>query len=171
MFVVAPRLCWFFMLVLYWCKVLWVLSSLAIISLRGRESWLLCLHIVHLLSCLCLCSSVSSFYAMGCSEIIDQWLWHFLLIFTDLFCFFIVFAIMAISLLIQGQNVWSISDYWLPEQDIILAMTWDFQQCGVCDQQRLRSACAYAQSDQSLYQSLEYSLSVISYWLNIIWSF
>ena len=30
------------------------------------------------------------------------------------------------------------------------AMTRDFQQCGMCDQQSLRSACAYAQSDQSL---------------------
>ena len=28
------------------------------------------------------------------------------------------------------------------------------------DQQRLRSACAYAQSDQSLYLSLEYSMTV-----------
>ena len=32
----------------------------------------------------------------------------------------------------------------------IWATTWDFQQCGMCDQQRLRPACAYAQSDQSL---------------------
>ena len=32
----------------------------------------------------------------------------------------------------------------------IWAVTWDFQQCGMCDQQSLRSACAYAQSDQSL---------------------
>ena len=30
------------------------------------------------------------------------------------------------------------------------ATTWDFQQCGICDQQTLRPACAYAQSDQSL---------------------
>ena len=30
------------------------------------------------------------------------------------------------------------------------AMAWDFQQCGMCDQQSLRSACAYAQSDLSL---------------------
>ena len=30
----------------------------------------------------------------------------------------------------------------------------------MCDQQSLRSACAYAQSDQSLCQSLEYSMSV-----------
>ena len=30
------------------------------------------------------------------------------------------------------------------------ACTWDFQQCGMCDQQRLRPACAYAQTDQSL---------------------
>ena len=30
----------------------------------------------------------------------------------------------------------------------------------LCDQQKLRSACAYGQSDQSLYSSLEYSMSV-----------
>ena len=30
----------------------------------------------------------------------------------------------------------------------------------MCVQQSLRSACAYAQSDQSLWQSLEYSMSV-----------
>ena len=30
------------------------------------------------------------------------------------------------------------------------ASAWDFQQVGMCDQQSLRSACAYAQSDQSL---------------------
>ena len=39
------------------------------------------------------------------------------------------------------------------------ASAWDFQQCGMCDQQSLRSACAYAQSDQSLCYSLEYSMS------------
>ena len=39
-------------------------------------------------------------------------------------------------------------------------MTRDFQQCGMCDQQRLRPACAYAQSDQSLCQSLEYSMNI-----------
>ena len=38
-------------------------------------------------------------------------------------------------------------------------MTWDFQQCGKYDQQRLRPACAYAQSDQSLCLSLEYSMT------------
>ena len=43
---------------------------------------------------------------------------------------------------------------------VIWAATWDFQQCGMCDQQRLRPACAYAQSDQSLCKSLEYSMSV-----------
>ena len=36
------------------------------------------------------------------------------------------------------------------------AATWNFQQCGMCDQQSLRSACAYAQSDQSLCWSFEY---------------
>ena len=38
--------------------------------------------------------------------------------------------------------------------------TWDFQQCGMCNQQSLRSACAYAQSDQSLCQSLEYFMII-----------
>ena len=33
----------------------------------------------------------------------------------------------------------------------ILPVTWDFQQCGMCAQQRLRPACAYPQSDQSLW--------------------
>ena len=40
------------------------------------------------------------------------------------------------------------------------AATCDFQQCGMCDQQRLRPACAYAQSDQSLCKSLEYSMNI-----------
>ena len=42
----------------------------------------------------------------------------------------------------------------------IWAATWDFQQCGMCDQQRLRPACAYAQSDLSLCWSLGYSMTV-----------
>ena len=41
------------------------------------------------------------------------------------------------------------------------AATWDFQQCDMYDQQRLRSACAYTQSDQSLFKSLEFSMSVM----------
>ena len=40
------------------------------------------------------------------------------------------------------------------------AATWDFQQCGMCGQQRLRPACAYAQSDQSHCCSLEYSMTL-----------
>ena len=43
---------------------------------------------------------------------------------------------------------------------IIWASAWDFQQCGMCHQQSLRSACAYAQSDQSLCWSLEYSMDI-----------
>ena len=35
-----------------------------------------------------------------------------------------------------------------------------FQQYGMCDQQSLRSTCAYAQSDQSLCLSLEYPMGV-----------
>ena len=40
------------------------------------------------------------------------------------------------------------------------ATAWDFQQCGMSDNSSLRSACIYAQSDQSLRLSLEYSMSV-----------
>ena len=36
----------------------------------------------------------------------------------------------------------------------------DFIQCGMCDQRMLRPACAHAQTDQSLCQSHEYSMSV-----------
>ena len=39
-------------------------------------------------------------------------------------------------------------------------MSLDFQQCGMRDPQRLRTACAYAQSDQSLCYSLEYSMTI-----------
>ena len=42
----------------------------------------------------------------------------------------------------------------------IWAATWDFQQCGMCDQQSLRSACTYAQSDQSICLLLDYSMIV-----------
>ena len=35
-----------------------------------------------------------------------------------------------------------------------------FQKCVMCDQQRLRPVCAYAQSDQSLCWWLEYSMTV-----------
>ena len=41
-----------------------------------------------------------------------------------------------------------------------LSPTFDFQRCGMRDLQSLRLACAYAQSDQSLCQSLAYCASV-----------
>ena len=40
------------------------------------------------------------------------------------------------------------------------ASAWDFLQCGMCDQQSLRSACAFAQADQSLCLLLEFSMIV-----------
>ena len=39
--------------------------------------------------------------------------------------------------LLELQNL-----FWRHPTLIILAVVWDFQQCGMCDQQRLRSACA-----------------------------
>ena len=41
--------------------------------------------------------------------------------------------------------------------DYTWASAWDFQQCGMFDQQSLRPACIYAQTDQSLCWLLEYS--------------
>ena len=42
----------------------------------------------------------------------------------------------------------------------VYTATWDFQQCGMCNQQRIRSACQYAQSYQSLCWTLEFSMNV-----------
>ena len=52
----------------------------------------------------------------------------------------------------------SLSKQWV---STIWAAAWDFQQYGMCNQQQsLRSACAYAQSDQSLCWSHEYSMNI-----------
>ena len=65
----------------------------------------------------------------------------------------------------RKRRIYLSSNTWVPlvfnvAFHYIWAATWDFQQCGMCDQQSLRSACAYAQSDQSLCWSLEHSTSV-----------
>ena len=39
---------------------------------------------------------------------------------------------------------------------LIRASACDFRQCGMCDQQGLRSACAYVQSGQGLCLSIEF---------------
>ena len=41
-----------------------------------------------------------------------------------------------------------------------IAATGDFQQCFMCSQQRLRSACAYVQSGQRLCYSLQYFMTL-----------
>ena len=46
------------------------------------------------------------------------------------------------------------------QKDKRAAILWDFHQCGMCHQQRLRPACAYAQSDHSVCWSFEYSMIV-----------
>ena len=50
----------------------------------------------------------------------------------------------------------------LAEKECTLHLSRDmrFQQCGMWDQQSLRSACTYAQSDQSLCLSLVYYMTV-----------
>ena len=59
------------------------------------------------------------------------------------------------------KTIFAGDQYFIIERfNIKCGVAYDFQQCGMCDQQSLRSACPYAQSDQSLCQSLEYSMSV-----------
>ena len=53
----------------------------------------------------------------------------------------------SVGFLTLWNNFWSMA-------------AWDFQQCGMCDQQSLRSPCAYAQSDTSLCWSLDYFMIV-----------
>ena len=52
----------------------------------------------------------------------------------------------------------------LPPREIIsgfrFELVHEISNSGMCDQQSFRSACAYAQSDQSLCKSLEYSMTV-----------
>ena len=55
------------------------------------------------------------------------------------------------------QNIHSLLKS-LQNSETLRASACDFQQYGMYDQQTLRSACAYAQSDQSLCLSLEYSM-------------
>ena len=55
------------------------------------------------------------------------------------------------------RNLLLLPNFFIPGAHI---STWDFQQCGMCDQQSLRSAWAYAQSDQSLCLSLECSMNI-----------
>ena len=52
----------------------------------------------------------------------------------------------------QTNKYWLVVYYYWTNQHYayIWASACDFQLCGICDQQSLRSACAYAQSDQSL---------------------
>ena len=52
---------------------------------------------------------------------------------------------------VHADKPWYMYIYYKSnERAHIWASAWDFQQCSMCDQQSLRSACAYAQSDQSL---------------------
>ena len=55
-----------------------------------------------------------------------------------------------------------LSGFWAFRRthNVIRVLTRDFQQGGMCDQQRLRPACANAQLGQSLCLSVEYSMIV-----------
>ena len=57
-----------------------------------------------------------------------------------------------ISYMSQHMKYWHLSHPWAD-----ISATRDSQQCGMCNQQRLRPACACPKSDQSLCWLLEYS--------------
>ena len=113
-----------------------VRSSL-VVTCWKRANLLALLYVIF--SCVLSLSHVVSWVRCG------TWLYRFLIcafwltfIKSDYVCNFII--------LISFKYIW--------------AATWDFQQCDMCDQQRLRPVCAYAQSDQSLCKSLERSMTV-----------
>ena len=98
-----------------------------------------------------------------------SWMWCFSSVFvtfgTWLYRFLIFFptlneAIERITWLRGAfiRQIWHL--YTFPCIRYNWAATWDFQQCDMCDQQMLIPACAYAQSDQNLCKSFEYSLTV-----------
>ena len=70
-----------------------------------------------------------------------------------------LYIVYSIFIFVYGNCSWFFKHFSLLFLNK-MSWTWDFQQCGMCDKQSLRSACAYAQSDQSLCLSLEYSMSV-----------
>ena len=71
----------------------------------------------------------------------DIWLYRFL-IFSFCLTLYTVLLFCLVHKVVCFNSAFLDDDNW--------ASAWDFQQNGMCDQQSLRSACAYAQTDQSL---------------------
>ena len=154
---------WFCNCSMFCCALLYVPSSFAIILMGKRESWLLCLVCLPGASWL-VCGSSMWCHGFVCS----LWLWYILNILTyyfiprvintqarilmDMLCLFLPKKYTMGT--IGKPKIFNISRatrrtlqyHWFYNW----AVTRDFQQYGMCDQQSLRSACAYAQSDQGL---------------------
>ena len=78
-------------------------------------------------------------------------------------------GILTLKLLNMSPELYQLSNP-APPWKRIWASAWDCQQCGMCGQQRLRPACAYAQTDQSLASRFNI-LCLLNYWPNLIWGF
>ena len=74
------------------------------------------------------------------------WLYRFL-IFAPL----LTLNVIIMHICSSEPFYWFIAHTSKTKLHIKWATAWDFQQCGMCEQQSLRSACAYAQPDQSLW--------------------
>ena len=101
-----------------------------------------CVHVrVCLFVCVCLCVCVGGGFVGVCGGVINCYYFVFI-VFKPIILITIVLNLIVLTiLLIMGALI---------SKETIWASAWDFQQCGMCDQQSLRSACACAQSDQSL---------------------
>ena len=97
----------------------------------------------------CVCGCVFSFsFFFWVGEVVGRWLEIQLRVSTSWF----KWNFKSIGCEAVGKVEESLNYNW--------AVAWDFQQFGMCDQQRLRPACAYTQTDQSPCWSLKYSLTV-----------
>ena len=103
----------------------------------GRESWLHCLVCLPSVSWL-LCGSFSWCHGSVCS----LWLWYYLIILTN----YVWSPLSELHKFCAFANPESRVTIW----SVKLSHIMRFQQCGMCDQQSLRSACPYAHSDHSL---------------------
>ena len=103
-----------------------------------------------------ICASCPTVVSVPCGPVVTCWERADLLaLLYEIFS--CVFATFPYGVLCQVWYliVWIPDMCLLPYFDIVFlyiiwTSAWVFQQCGMCDQQSLRTACAYAQSDQSL---------------------
>ena len=92
----------------------------------------LCIHCLNTLPHFLFCKSFN-FISRVLTYLFNAWMLYFIQL---------VKVFIIVLILFRCCQILKINGKWVA--------TWDFQQCGMCDQQRLRTTCAYAQSDKPL---------------------